>query len=765
MEENITTKAIKNNIKRKNTLSPRTSKMHRITSVIIACALGISAGILSYSQSLYTADEYVTNYIYTYNPFTKGDERITLITIDEDTINEYGDFAEWDRSLLAEAVNVLSENNAAAIALDLDLSEEGSTEGDTALVEACETAGNVIAVADASFEGESEPSNANNGGNNDSNKIDSNDIDSDNINLDEANTSDKANNSTNDISNNTKKTNNTSSDSNNANNTNSTNSTLNDSNNANNTSSDTNSTNKTSNNTNIAGSDDIKNSNDNMHLANPADASMDWKNDSATEMSFPFAALRAVVSVGVSNAMQQSQDGTIRTAALKVNYDDKELSSFAALVYSTYQSSQGLSTDYPELDNDNLFGFNTVLNIDSYNIISFKDLLNGNFTEDDFSDKIALIGELSSSDENTSYIKFMKSDYSKQDVTMQASIIQTLLNNTIKIDVDKLFSAILYAVIICLVYLIFASRRLLFSALFYSGAFVGIIAGSDLLYQKAGYRFLLLIPLMYCIISIICNLSQNLIYASWEKYKMEKMLKLYVDSHVVDQITDIAPFELASVSTRRNIAVLFVDIRGFTSISESLDPEEVVKVLNDYFSVVYASVMAWNGTLDKFIGDAAMAIFNAPQDLDDYVFNAACAATDIMNGFEPIREEFSKKYNQDINLGIGINCGDAIVGNIGCLGRFDYTAIGDTVNTASRLESKAKPGEILISSSVHEILSERAELSSIGQLSLKGKREAVETFRIESINKPQAPNEFARKGFLHEINLLHTKVGSNIQLP
>lgn len=110
---------------------------------------------------------------------------------------------------------------------------------------------------------------------------------------------------------------------------------------------------------------------------------------------------------------------------------------------------------------------------------------------------------------------------------------------------------------------------------------------------------------------------------------MELTLKMYVDSQVVDQISDFTPMELSSVSARRNIAVLFVDIRGFTSMSESLEPEQVVSILNEYFSVVYSSIIAWNGTLDKFIGDAAMAIFNAPNDVDDYVFNAVCAADDI----------------------------------------------------------------------------------------------------------------------------------------
>lgn len=225
------------------------------------------------------------------------------------------------------------------------------------------------------------------------------------------------------------------------------------------------------------------------------------------------------------------------------------------------------------------------------------------------------------------------------------------------------------------------------------------------------------------------------------------------------------PFELSQLNERRNIAVLFVDIRGFTALSELLEPENVVEFLNQYFTVVYSAIEAWNGTLDKFIGDAAMAIFNAPSDLEDYEFNAVCAADDIIKGFEKIKQVFFEKYNREIDIGIGIDCGDAVVGNIGCLGRMDYTAIGDVVNTASRLESKARPGQILISNSMYKKIGQRCEASTIGNLSLKGKKQTVTTYEINRIDKPHAPNAIGRKEFLRESTLLYSKFKSNIKLP
>ena len=668
---------------KKNKFTNRTPFVRKIMTCTIALVLGVSAGILSYSKALYTPDEYVTNYIYAYNPFSKADDRITLVSIDSDTIEEYGDYSDWDRNLLSEAVSIISDNSAATIALDVDLSGNKTTDGDAALVSACESAGNVVAIADASFDTPEDKESHNTP----NNKSDSSEQ------PDSAKSDDKNN----------------------------------------------------------------QNTDNNMKLAKPADSSLDWSKHSTTDITYPYGALCKVVTVGISNAMQQSHDGSIHSAALTVNYGDSKLDSFASVVYSTYQKSQGLSTEYPLLDNNELFGFNTITNFSTYNIVSFKDLLLGNYSASDLENKIVMIGELSDEGKNESYFKFLNSDYMRQDITTQASIIQTLLNNTIKTDVPDSFSALLYAVLIFVAYIVISRKRSVFIIVFYVAAFIGTIAVTDTLYLRAGYRFLLFVPLMYCILSIICSLMQNLIYATYEKRKMENTFKMYVDSHVVDQITEVAPIELASVSTRKKIAVLFVDIRGFTSISESLEPEEVVEVLNEYFSLVYASIMAWNGTLDKFIGDAAMAIFNAPVDLDDYMFNAVCAADDIMQGFEPIQNRFSQKYNRDINLGIGVHCGEAIVGNIGCYGRYDYTAIGDTVNTASRLESSAKPGQILISSALFDNLKDRINVSHIGALKLKGKSSAVETYVINSISKPYAPNDLARKGFLHELHLLYTK--------
>ena len=674
------------NHKTAKTEKKRLETLYNIISLVIALVLGISAALLSYSRFLYEADEMFTNFVYLYTPFEKADSRITIISIDDDTISKYGEYDDWSRQVLADAVNALNENNASIIGLDVDLSGVKDTEGDEALVEACKNAGNVVAIATADFDS-----------------------------ADHDNTADKAQSST----------------------------------------SPSDAANSEPDNANADKNSDSSQNND-LILSKPADSSIDWSDHKTMSISFPYHELEDVVTTGISNALQQSPDGIVRTAALSISYNDNDISSFASTIYMKYQDSLGQDYNMPNLSDDELFGFNRINDAQSYQIISLSDLLAGNADSSLIDGHITIIGALQIPDESMYYYQYLKSDYAQQEVLTETSIIQTLLNDKSVTDVPRLAMALLAGFITALFSVILRKKKKLWHIILqFLCIAVGIFIAMNI--NHMGLRVLLLVPMIFCVLAIIINLFFNLIYANFEKRRMELTLKMYVDSQVVDQISDFTPMELSSVSARKNIAVLFVDIRGFTSMSESLEPEQVVSILNEYFSVVYSSIIAWNGTLDKFIGDAAMAVFNAPNDVEDYVFNAVCAADDIQKNFEPLREKFMSEYGKEVHLGIGINSGTAIVGNIGCMGRFDYTAIGDTVNTASRLESKALPGQILISETVYAEVESRVSVDRVGALSLKGKAKAVETYQIVTIDKPKAPNKLLRKGFLREQTLLYTK--------
>jgi adenylate cyclase len=170
---------------------------------------------------------------------------------------------------------------------------------------------------------------------------------------------------------------------------------------------------------------------------------------------------------------------------------------------------------------------------------------------------------------------------------------------------------------------------------------------------------------------------------------LKKAFSSYVSPDLVKQI-EKDPDKLVLGGEQRELTILFSDIRGFTTVSESLTPPELVKLLNEYLSPMTRIVLEERGTLDKFIGDAVMAIFNAPLDVPDHATHACTAAVRMMEKLQELNEGFAAKGMNTLDIGVGINTGPAVVGNMGADIRFDYTAIGDSVNLASRLEGLNK---------------------------------------------------------------------------
>ena len=210
-----------------------------------------------------------------------------------------------------------------------------------------------------------------------------------------------------------------------------------------------------------------------------------------------------------------------------------------------------------------------------------------------------------------------------------------------------------------------------------------------------------------------------------KRWEIMRAFKKYVAPQIVDEVSKGGEFQISLGGERRELAAMFVDIRGFTSLSENLEPEEVVEILNEYLNLTTHAIFKNGGTLDKFIGDATMAVFNAPFDLDDYIYRAVCTARDIVAGAQDLEDRMEKRFHKKVNFGIGISCGPAVVGNVGCDFRMDYTAIGDTVNTASRLEGKAMAREILISEQVYEALKDR--------IRVKGKAKEICVYSADEV--------------------------------
>ena len=189
--------------------------------------------------------------------------------------------------------------------------------------------------------------------------------------------------------------------------------------------------------------------------------------------------------------------------------------------------------------------------------------------------------------------------------------------------------------------------------------------------------------------------------------------------------------EIQLGGAKRRVVVLFSDIRGFTSLSERMSPDEIATLLTDYFTEMVEIVFEHGGTLDKFMGDAMMALWGAPLDRPDDADRAMRAAVAMQRKLARLNSEWSQQGRPSLTIGIGINRGEVFAGNIGSARRLEYTVIGDAVNVAARLCSEAQPGEILIAEPLYTALRLPPPVSPLTPLPLRGKAQPVPVYSVD----------------------------------
>jgi adenylate cyclase len=231
-------------------------------------------------------------------------------------------------------------------------------------------------------------------------------------------------------------------------------------------------------------------------------------------------------------------------------------------------------------------------------------------------------------------------------------------------------------------------------------------------------------------IILIVPLALFLFYDYWERKRLEEQkdklrikafFESYVNPKIINELLQKERVELKG--KRQEVTVFFMDIRGFTRLSERLPAEQVVQVLNKYFDIATSILFKHDGTVDKFVGDAVMALFNAPTAVKEHELKAVTAALEIQKALK----EWGK-----VEAGIGINTGEAVIGNIGSRHKVDYTAIGSTVNIASRLEGQTNAGDIVISKQVYDKVKHRFPTRHKEHVALKGKEKPVEIYRYKT---------------------------------
>jgi adenylate cyclase len=208
----------------------------------------------------------------------------------------------------------------------------------------------------------------------------------------------------------------------------------------------------------------------------------------------------------------------------------------------------------------------------------------------------------------------------------------------------------------------------------------------------------------------------------------QDMFRRYVSPAVVDRLP-ADPSELRLGGHRQEVTILFADLRGFTELGEKLEPEKLVDMLNEHLSIAATAILMYEGTLDKFMGDAVMGIFNAPLKQKDHALRAVRAASAMQKAIADHHRNVPPA--QRLSFGVGLHIGEAVVGNVGTSVRMDYTVIGDTVNLAKRIQENAPAGRVLMSEAVYEVVKDSVKAVFHKEMAVKGREQPVVTYELQ----------------------------------
>ena len=441
----------------------------------------------------------------------------------------------------------------------------------------------------------------------------------------------------------------------------------------------------------------------------------------------PYEALSRVTTHGFSNASIDA-DGFVRSAYLSVDHDGTATYSFIYKVYEYLMGEQGIQPYVPETDDHHRYGIRYTTKHQGYEVYSFVDVLNQKVDASLFHNSVVLVGAYASGMQDSFYVPSMHDGTQMYGVEVQANILQSLMEQTTWVRMSPMVEAGMNSALCALILCSLRKKSLKIHITVHTLCSIAFVALGVYLFHQGIAISIWYVPF----ILTLCALLQ-IIGSYYKEYQRKKALTEVFKRYVAPDIVEELIKEDANITLggeNRNIAILFIDIRGFTTLSEKRTPEQVVDLLNHYLEMVSEAIFAHHGTLDKYIGDAAMAIYNAPLDDDDPIYHAIQSAMDMVKHAKRVNTYAKEQYDVDLGFGIGIHYGEAIVGNIGSSQRMDYTAISDAVNTASRIEGKAKRQQILVSEVVYELMKDRLQFHKAGVFNLKGKEQDVTLYEV-----------------------------------
>lgn len=369
-----------------------------------------------------------------------------------------------------------------------------------------------------------------------------------------------------------------------------------------------------------------------------------------------------------------------------------------------------------------------------YNSSDLDDEVEVIIDPDKFKDKIVVLGVSSSGAQDHIYTPFGR----MPGVFKHAIILDNLLSyNFLKAPHKAVnYIILIFLCLLTALIVIFSSARnntiLLFTP-FLLMVFISLLW----LHLFGAYNILLdwSSPMM----SVLCTFFISMLYYFFvegkDKQQIKKAMANYISPQVMKMVTENPELLSPDNTQRKNISIFFFDIRSFTTISEMSQPEMIAKMLNEYHSEIIGIIFNNKGTLDKIIGDAVMAFWNAPVDIEDHSYMAVKSALEVKERLQYLNKRWAEIVNHKVDFGIGINTADVVVGNIGSDKFMDYTIIGDGVNLASRLEGLNKQfgTNIIISEFTYALLRDKIKVRLLGDVKVKGKTEATQIYELLSL--------------------------------
>lgn len=367
--------------------------------------------------------------------------------------------------------------------------------------------------------------------------------------------------------------------------------------------------------------------------------------------------------------------------------------------------------------------------------VSATDIIHNKVPEDFFSDKAVIIGvtELGIFD-----LRPTPYEVITPGVYLHYYALRNLMNNVIVSDLGN------YGVVLIVLFMIGAflvnrvhstTKRIGIYLLMFSGVFFL----SAFLYVEFKWWLRDSYVLISMLIGLFGNELFNVVVSRTETSKTKSALSSYISKELMKEVLE-DPEKMKLGGEERELTTLFADIRNFTGLSETLSPTDLVNLLNEIFDPLTNKILEKGGMLDKYIGDAIMALYNAPIDQEEHAYSACVSALNMVNEIHSINENLRNKNYPEIDIGIGINTGNAVVGNMGSRIRFNYTAIGDSVNLASRVEglNKYYGTRILLSEFSARKLKQDILLRKLDKIRVKGKEEAIWIYELMQNNPRQA---------------------------